>query len=64
MQPSGNFDFQQHSFSNSPGKQIYTDFGLTLEPTTARYTRTFSTIWVSIDFYFSGENNENKIWHF
>ena len=51
-QPSGNFDLQQYSFSKSPGRQKYTDFGPTLEPTTVRYTRTFSTIWVSIDFYF------------
>ena len=43
---------QQYSFSNPPERQKYTDFGLTLQPTTARYTRTFSTIWVSIDFYF------------
>ena len=43
---------QQYSFSNPPDMQKYTDFALTLQPTTARYTRTFSTIWVSIDFYF------------
>ena len=44
--------FLQYSFSNPPDRQKYTDFVPTLEPTTARYTRTFSTIWVSIDFYF------------
>ena len=36
----------------SPERQKHTDFAPTLEPTTARYTRTFSTIWVPIDFYF------------
>ena len=45
---------QQYSFSNLPERQKYTDFGLTLQPTTARYTRIFSTIWVSIDLYFFG----------
>ena len=45
-------NLQQYSFSNFPSKEKYTDFGLTLQPTTARYTSTFSTIWVSIDFYF------------
>ena len=33
----------------TPGKQKCTVFGLTLQPTTARY---MTTIWVSIDFYF------------
>ena len=33
-QPSGNFDLQQYSFSKSPGRQKYTDFGPTLERTT------------------------------
>ena len=35
-----------------PRHEKHTDFAPTLKPTTARYTRTFSTIWVSIDFYF------------
>ena len=47
------FDLPQYSFSKPPDRQKYSDFGPTLRPTTARYTRTFSTIWVSIDFYFS-----------
>ena len=44
--------FLQYFLSNPPDRRKYTDFVPTLEPTTARYTRTFSTIWVSIDFYF------------
>ena len=60
-------NLQQYSFSNPADRKKYTDFDLTLQPTTTRYTWTFSTIWVSIDFYFfvfSGEYSENKIWHF
>ena len=41
-----------YSFSKSPDRQKYIDFGLILQPTTARYTRTLTMIWVSIDFYF------------
>ena len=45
--------FLQYFLSNPPDRKKYTDFVSTLRRTTARYTRTFSTIWVSIDFYFS-----------
>ena len=42
--------FLQYFLSNPPDRQKYTDFVPTLRRATARYTRSFSTIWVSIDF--------------
>ena len=45
--------FLQYFLSNPPDRKKYTGFVPTLRRATTRYTRTFSTIWVSIDFYFS-----------
>ena len=44
--------FLQYFLSNLPDRKICLDIVPTLRRATARHTRTFSTIWVSIDLYF------------
>ena len=54
----------RESFSKSLRCRNPAGFVASLEPTTARYTRSFSTIWVWIDFYLSRRIQKKQFFGF